>query len=188
VDWHTILDANPGLDPLDLQPGQVILIPREPALVKVSPDRQPRVVQPERPPRNPGYPGPLAAERTFAWPLRGTIIVRFGRTVSWRMGERNQGVDIRAKPGQVVSAAKSGRVSTFTDFPGYGRVIVLEHRDGTVTFYGHLDELLIDHGRWAKQGERIATAGSTGRSSGTELHFRVMRGSTLIDPVKHLPR
>jgi murein DD-endopeptidase MepM/ murein hydrolase activator NlpD len=129
--------------------------------------------------RNPGYSGPIPAEPYFAWPLRGEIVARFK--------EGGSGVDIRATAGQTVVAAKSGRVNVFENAPEYGKVIVLEHEDRSATYYGRLGEILVTHGAWAKQGEAIATAGSSG-GNGAELQFRVMENDQFVDPLRVLPR
>ena len=90
-------------------------------------------------------------------------------------------MDIRATAGQKVVAAKSGRVSIFEKAPEYGKVIVLEHEDGSATYYGRLDEILVTHGAWVRQGEAIATAAG-------ELQFRVMENDQFVDPLRVLPR
>ena len=186
VRWHEIIEANPSLDPRDLRVGRVILVPgvapvEGPAPVEPPPDAgTPRV--------HPGHPGPIPAERHYAWPLRGKVLAYYGQSVPWRTWVTNHGIDIRAGVGQAVTAAKSGRVSTFTTVPGFGKTVVLEHTDGAVTFYGHLDRILVRHGRWARQGEELGIAGSTGASSGTELHFRIMRTDGYINPMLYLPR
>jgi len=182
VDWREILDANPTVNLLHPRAGQVIMVPEvKPGVPSVAPTTPP-------PAKNPGHPGPLPAEDSFVWPIRGQILSRFRQPVSWRMDEPNQGLDIRAAPGQVVVAAKSGLVNTFTRVYGFGKVVTLQHQDGTLTFYGHLADILVTHGTWVKQGEVIATAGSSGLSSGTELHFRIWRGEQFVDPLPVLTR
>jgi stage IV sporulation protein FA len=113
-------------------------------------------------------------------PLRGEILTRFMQSGS--------GVDIRARAGQTVVAAKRGRVNVFENAPEYGKVIVLEHQDGSATYYGRLGEILVTHGTWVKQGEAIATAGPSGGANGTELQFRVMENDQFVDPLRVLPR
>ena len=130
--------------------------------------------------RNAGHEGPIAAEATFVWPLRGEIAARFG--------ESGSGVDIRARAGEPVVAAKSGRVNVFEKTPEYGKVIVLEHEDGSATYYGRLGEILVAHGAWVRQGEAIATAGPSVGASGSELQFRVMENDQFVDPLSVLPR
>ena len=184
VDPRDILEANPSIvDPEHLMAGSVIFIPGGTAPEPPLPPEPAETVA-----RNPGHPGPLPAEREFVWPLKGAILCRFGKPVPWRMRQQSWGLDVRAAPGQIVAAAKSGRVNTFDTVPGFGKVVILEHLDGTTTFYGHLHRILVTHGTWVKQSERIATAGSSGLSSGVELHFRIMRNSEYVDPLLLLPK
>ena len=182
VDWRLIVRANPFLrDLYNLKPGQVIVIPGDNA-VKPPPVPKKHVAD------TPGHRGPIPAEKTFAWPLKGTVLSHFGRQVPWRYNDSNNGLDIRATPGQIVRAAKSGKVYTFQTVPGFGKVVELSHQDGALTFYGHLDRILVEHGTWVKQGERIGMAGSSGLSSGTELHFRILRNEKWVDPLPLLPK
>jgi len=184
VDWREILRANPSLlDVRDLEPGTVIVIPG----AETAPTETPPPPKVEVVPHNPGYAHRIAAEKNMIWPLGGKVIAKYGQVVSWRMGVKNNGIDIRAKSGDRVVAAKSGRVNTFKSVPGMGQVVLLEHTDGTTTLYGHLELILVTHGRWVKQGETIGLAGSTGLASGIELHFRVMQNEKWVDPRRYLP-
>ena len=185
VDWRDIVEANSWIDPLDLPVGKSILIPgvRNPA----APDR-PDTSSGDSHAVHPGHDGPIPAERKFVWPLKGRIAASYGKSVPWRMWTTNHGIDIRASADRSVVAAKSGRVNTFASVPGFGRAVVLEHLDGTTTFYGHLDRILVKHGRWVKQGEEIGLAGKTsGATPGTELHFRILRDGTAVNPLLYLP-
>ena len=185
VDWREILRANPSLlDVNNLQPGTVIVIPKASTpTTKEPPPFTGEVIK-----HNPGYTHRIAAEKTMVWPVRGRLLAKYGQVVSWRMGLKNNGIDIRAKSGERVVAAKSGRVNTFKSVPSLGKVVLLEHTDGSTTLYAHLDLILATHGRWVKQGETIAVAGSSGFASGTELHFRIMRGEKWVDPLRYLPK
>ena len=178
VDWRTILDANRIVNPRDLPPGQVIVIPGG---AETEPAADPMAQF------NSGHAEPIPAESAWAWPLRGEVFGRFQKPMPWRMREQNQGIDIRAARGQSIVAAKSGRVNTFETVPGYGRTVVLEHSDNTQSLYGHLDRILVKHGTWVKQGEVIGAAGSTGQSDGVELHFRIMQGGKFVDPMPKMP-
>jgi len=184
ADWRDILHANPRLmEPRNMTPGRVILIPGAPPVAEPppAPAKQEEVLH------NAGHAGPIAAEEDFIWPLKGKILLQFGRQVPWRANDVNRGLDIGAAEGEIVCAAKSGRVYTFQTVPGFGRVVELQHEDGTLTFYGHLERILVTHGTWVKQGERIGIVGSTGLSSGTELHFRILLNEEWADPITLLP-
>ena len=176
ADWRDIVRAN-RLNPADLPVGQEIIIPNStgPAPVGV-------VSPPPKPEFNSGHPGPIAAESDFLWPVEGELIGKFRQRAPWRRGETNQGIDVRAPEGTAVVAARSGRVNSFSRFPGYGRSVMLEHQDGSITFYGYLGEVLCSHGTWVRQGEVIGSVGQTGLSSGAQLHFRIWQGGKFVNP------
>jgi len=181
ADWRDIVRANSGLDLGNLPVGQEIIIPNSTGPVATTP-ATPR----PKAEFNQGHPGPIAAEGEFLWPVEGELIGKFHQRIPWRRGEADQGIDIRAAEGTAVVAAKSGRVNAFTRFPGYGRSVMLEHQDGSITFYGYLGEVLCSHGTWVRQGEVIGTVGQTGLSSGAQLHFRIWQGERFVDPMSQL--
>jgi lipoprotein NlpD len=198
VDWRDIVRANPWVEPDDLQPGQTLLIPagalrgpledtpaRFPPPPGVAPRPEPR--EPAAPPSARGHAGPIPAERNFIWPVRGAILAGYGRPVAWREGEPNRGIDLRVRAGEPIRAVKSGRVNTFEHVPGYGRSVLVEHTDGAMTFYGYVQDFLIPHGRWVRQGEPVATAGSTRRFDGGRLHLRILRDGRFENPLALLP-
>lgn len=185
VPYTAIIAANPGLESGQLIAGQTIIIPGEGPTPTPTP---PVGTTPTPLPRpsitpTPGQTSPISAEARFAWPVQGEVIARFRQPVPWRGRMPNQGIDIRPGSGDMVAAAKSGRVNVFTNVAGFGKCVVLEHSDGTLSFYGHLDEIAVTHGTWVRQGDTLGTAGSTGDSSGVELHFRIMRGEQFVDPL-----
>lgn len=182
VPYTAIIAANPGLESGQLTPGQTLIIPGEAAPQPATPSTStplPRSAMP----LTPGQAEPITAEPRFIWPLQGEVIARFRQPVTWRGRMPNQGVDIRPGSGEVVVASKSGRVNVFKTLSGFGKCVILEHSDGTLSFYGHLDEIAVTHGTWVRQGEAVGAAGSTGDSSGVELHFRIMRGEQFVDPL-----
>ena len=138
---------------------------------------------PPRPTRNPGHPGPIAAEPNFIWPVKGTVVGRFGQKVPWLLNEPNRGLDIRCAAGAPVNAAKSGRVNAMDQVPGFGPVVVLDHSDGSSTFYARLDDILVTPGTWVRQGERVATVGSDSPTGSSALHFRLLRRDRQVDPL-----
>lgn len=92
-------------------------------------------------------------------------------------------VDLASSPGTPILASASGEVilSKYEDgnpwFGGYGNYIVIEHNNGTQTLYAHLSDNLVKRGWKVVQGQVIGYMGSTGRSTGTHLHFEI-RGAT----------
>ncbi len=89
---------------------------------------------------------------------------------------------------QPVYAAASGKVIyanwEYSGLPdhGYGRMVMIEHRHGYVTLYGHLSKFLVKRGQKVKIGQKIAISGNTGHSTGPHLHFTVFHNCTPTDP------
>ena len=69
---------------------------------------------------------------------------------------------------------------------GYGKTVVLEHRDGSASLYAHCSRLDVRVGERVRQGEAIARVGNTGRSTGSHLHFEIRIGGSPVNPLKLL--
>lgn len=127
----------------------------------------------------------LEAKPTM-WPVKGEITSSFGYRTSptnrWRQ-EFHDGVDIAASFGTPVRAAGGGTV-VFAGWMGvYGRAIIIDHGYGYRTFYGHNSSLLVKEGERVTKGQVIARVGSTGRSTGPHLHFRLEIQGQPVDPL-----
>jgi murein DD-endopeptidase MepM/ murein hydrolase activator NlpD len=90
----------------------------------------------------------------------------------------HNGIDLASKVGEPIMAAAAGEVliSRIGWNGGYGNYIVIQHNNGTQTVYGHANKLLVKEGEFVKQGQVIATVGSTGKSTGPHLHIEVRGG------------
>jgi murein DD-endopeptidase MepM/ murein hydrolase activator NlpD len=122
----------------------------------------------------------------FVWPTRGTLSSNYGR----RWGRMHQGIDIAGPIGTPVVAAADGVVvSSSYQGGGYGKVIDVQHSDGSMTRYGHNNRLIASAGQAVKQGQHIADMGNTGRSTGPHLHFEIHPGGgSAVNPLAYLPR
>ncbi|MBQ6773258.1 MAG: peptidoglycan DD-metalloendopeptidase family protein [Synergistaceae bacterium] len=126
----------------------------------------------------------------FRWPIMGRINSPFG----WRQHpltkrrDFHTGIDIKASRGDPIKGAGAGRVVYSGWMGGYGKVIVLEHRNGQSTLYAHCSTLLVGKGANVTSGQLIAKVGTTGRSTGPHLHFEVRNGNSPVNPIKYLSR
>ncbi len=113
-----------------------------------------------------------------------------GRTSScygMRWGTLHGGVDIAAPIGTPIYAAHSGVVARAGTATGFGYAVYIRGDDGAVTVYGHVNEYFVRAGERVDAGERIATVGNRGQSTGPHLHFEVHPGGAMyggqVDPV-----
>ncbi len=121
-------------------------------------------------------------------PLEGKINSGFGYRkdpFNSRIGFHS-GVDIDAKYGDPVVATADGVVEKTGWQGSYGKTIVLQHEDGFETIYGHLSKITVEEGQKIKVGEVIGKAGSTGRSTGTHLHYEVIKDGKRVNPSNFL--
>ncbi|MOA50288.1 Murein DD-endopeptidase MepM [compost metagenome] len=83
-------------------------------------------------------------------------------------------------------AAAGGRVRFAGRNGGYGKLLELDHGNGLVTRYAHLSRFHVRVGEVVTPGQRVAAAGSTGRSTGPHLHFEVLHNGRFADPQRFL--
>lgn len=124
------------------------------------------------------------------WPVRGDILRRFGPV---GMGERNNGINIGAAAGTEVKASAAGKVAYVgDDIVGQGLTVLIVHRDGWRTVYGHLGSATVRDGAEVRAGQAIGTVGLTAGDGRPSIHFetRQMRGDdpVAVDPLGVLPR
>jgi murein DD-endopeptidase MepM/ murein hydrolase activator NlpD len=99
---------------------------------------------------------------------------------------RHTGIDIAVPKGTPVHAVAAGMV-TFTGVRrGYGKVVEIDHGNGYMTRYAHNSSLLAHPGQRVRVGQVISDAGSTGRSTGSHLHFEVWRGGRVVNPLTYV--
>ncbi|QGU31863.1 M23 family metallopeptidase [Thermochromatium tepidum] len=123
------------------------------------------------------------------WPVRsGYISSPYGFRVHPVRNVRqfHEGVDFVAKRGSPVLAVADGIVVLSGWRTGYGNLVDIQHRDGLVTRYAHNSTNLVREGDLVRQGQQIATVGSTGTATGPHVHFELRRNGYPIDPMPYL--
>lgn len=96
------------------------------------------------------------------------------------------GVDIRGPVGTPIYATADGIVAESHRRGGYGNLVEIDHGKGIATRYGHLSKLLVVAGARVKRGQLIGLMGSTGRSTGSHLHYEVRMDGRAVNPVPFL--
>lgn len=98
----------------------------------------------------------------------------------------HSGIDFPGRYGQTINAAAPGKVSYVGQRPGYGKVVEIDHGNGIMTRYAHLSRFGTRVGEKVARGQAIARMGSTGRSTGTHLHFEVRVRGQAVNPRRFL--
>jgi len=98
------------------------------------------------------------------------------------------GLDFAAPVGAPILAAAGGVVSAAEYNPAYGNMVVIEHGNGLQTLYAHASKIDVRAGEIVRKGQQIARVGSTGRSTGSHLHFEVHVNGVPQNPARYLSR
>ena len=119
------------------------------------------------------------------WPTKGRLTSTFGnRKNPFGRGIRfHHGIDVANSTGTDIWAAGSGKVIFSGYKTGLGRAIIIEHNNEYTTIYGHNSKLLVNEGDRVEKGQVISKMGSTGRSTGSHLHFEIHKNGKPIDPL-----
>ena len=130
----------------------------------------------------------LAAATPSIWPAQGWLTSTVGNRQDPITGERDfhEGLDIAADLGSKVFATADGKVIQASYESGYGNLVVVDHGYGLETRYGHLSAYRVSVGAKVKRGDLVGLVGSTGRSTGTHLHYEVRANGRLLNPLKLL--
>ena len=125
----------------------------------------------------------------FIMPVEGIISGVYGsqRILNGKPKWPHYGIDIAAKQGTMIKSSGSGTVTMAEDDLYYtGGTIIMDHGHGISTIYSHLENVIVSVGDKINQGDIIGTVGSTGRSTGPHLDFRINWFQTRLDPMSVL--
>ncbi len=129
-------------------------------------------------------------DTAFRLPAQGRLTGNFGlrRIINGLERNPHAGIDVAAPVGTPVRAAGRGVVVETGDYFFNGNSVYLDHGQGLVTLYCHLDRIDVRPGERIAAGQRIGLSGNTGRSSGPHLHWTVLANGTAVDPRLFLKR
>jgi murein DD-endopeptidase MepM/ murein hydrolase activator NlpD len=118
----------------------------------------------------------------------GYISSSFGRRTDPFTGQnaRHWGIDFAGRDGAEIVAVGSGVVTWSGDRYGYGEMVEINHGNGYVTRYAHNKENLVAVGDEVRKGETVALMGSTGRATGPNLHFEVLKNGHKVNPLEYI--
>jgi murein DD-endopeptidase MepM/ murein hydrolase activator NlpD len=120
----------------------------------------------------------------------GAVAPTTGRVTSCygpRFGTLHAGIDIAAPIGTPIFAPEGGVVVQAGPASGFGLAVAVQHADGTITLYGHVNQFFVSVGQTVTTGQQIAEVGNRGQSTGPHLHFEVHTGGLYVNRVNPVP-
>ena len=123
-------------------------------------------------------------DSNFIRPADGRLSSRFGLRRIFNGAPRapHSGLDFAAPRGAPVITAASGRVLAIDDYFFNGKTVFVDHGNGLLSMYCHLDRMDVQPGDTLRKGQRLGLVGATGRASGPHLHWSVVLNGTMVDP------
>ena len=127
----------------------------------------------------------IALQKTpFALPVKSSF--RFTSGFGPRWGRMHNGTDFAAAHGTPIYATADGVVTHAGWSSGYGKLVKIQHEFGIETRYAHQTKIRVKVGERVSRGQRIGDMGSTGRSTGTHLHYEVRVGGKPVNPMIYI--
>ena len=134
-------------------------------------------------------PSSAVSLTSLMWPCPGVNIItsRFGARSAPTAGASSYhgGLDIGAAAGSSIVASQSGQVILASYNGGYGNCVMINHGNGIVTLYGHMESIAVGYGQYVGQGQVIGYVGSTGVATGPHLHFEIRVNGAQTDPAPY---
>jgi murein DD-endopeptidase MepM/ murein hydrolase activator NlpD len=114
-----------------------------------------------------------------------TITSQYGRRMDPFTGQAamHRGVDFAARPGAPIRSTAAGVVTMASWFGTYGLVVEIDHGSGLVTRYAHCSSALVRPGKRVQRGDIVARVGSSGKSSGSHVHYEILKNGMHVDPM-----
>jgi murein DD-endopeptidase MepM/ murein hydrolase activator NlpD len=125
----------------------------------------------------------------FILPADGELGGRFGvrRFFNGEPRAPHSGLDVVVKHGTPVMASAQGEVLTVGDYFFNGKTVFVDHGNGLITMYCHLDRIDVLPGEVVSKGQQLGLSGMTGRASGPHLHWSVVLNGVMVDPELFIP-
>jgi murein DD-endopeptidase MepM/ murein hydrolase activator NlpD len=125
----------------------------------------------------------------FILPVKGELASRFGLRRYFNEEPRapHSGIDMAVARGTPVNASAQGKVLAVDDYFFNGRTIFVDHGNGLITMYCHLEQIDVEAGETVSKGQQIGLSGQTGRATGPHLHWSVVLNGAMVDPELFIP-
>lgn len=123
--------------------------------------------------------------KLFQTPIKGYYTSLYGNRVDPFLHgiSFHRGVDIKARTGTPIYPVKEGIITSAGWHGGCGLAVIIQHIDGYISMYGHCSAINVKKGTWVEKEDILGFVGSTGRSTGSHLHFSIIRHGRVMNPL-----
>jgi murein hydrolase activator len=130
----------------------------------------------------------LAAKKgSYDWPVKGTVVSNFGKQKHSTLNTFvvNNGIEIKADEGTVVSVIEQGKILYAGAFKGYGQMVIVDHGDDFYTVYAHLSKVLVKEGDSMLKGQAVGETGygKNSRNNSANVYFEIRQDGKPEDPL-----
>ena len=125
----------------------------------------------------------------FILPAEGELAGRFGvrRFFNDEPRAPHSGLDVVVKLGTPIRASAQGQVLAIGDYFFNGKTVFVDHGNGLITMYCHLERIDVQTGESVSKGQQLGLSGMTGRASGPHVHWSVVLNGAMVDPELFIP-
>lgn len=166
----------------DISVGQTLIIPEGRPVTSAPAIQQPKIANIKDIITKPNVGSPNVTASGLIWP---TVTRRISQYYGWK----HTGVDIDGDFGDPIWASADGVVSRvkYLNYD-YGFHVIIDHPDGKQTLYAHFQKIFVTPGQSVTKGQSLGEMGSTGRSTGSHLHYEVRIGGKRVNPLNYASR
>lgn len=125
----------------------------------------------------------------FILPAKGRLSSNFGlrRFFNGQPRSPHAGLDVSVARGTPIKASSQGKVLAVDDYFFNGKTVFVDHGNGLITMYCHLDQIKVQTGEPVSKGQQLGLSGQSGRATGPHLHWSVILNGAMVDPQLFLP-
>lgn len=166
----------------DISIGQTLIVPDGKPLISAPSIQKPKIAKITDIINKPNIGSPNVGITGLIWP---TVTRRLSQYFGWK----HTGLDIDGDFGDPIWASADGVVSKvkYLNY-GYGFHVTIDHPDGKQTLYAHFQKIFVTPGESVTKGQSLGEMGSTGRSTGSHLHYEVRVGGKRLNPLNYVSR
>lgn len=188
INLNSLVAANDIKEPYVIKSGQKLKLPTSVSSYSIEKvakmEAKKQSIEKKKLRKNTRIASPASKNNSFAWPVKGSVISKFGPK---KGGLHNDGINIAASEGQPFKATEDGVVAYVgNELRGYGNLIIVKHSSNWISAYAHCKDVVVERGEKIKKGSVLGHVGQSGNVKRSQLYFSLRKGRTSVNPEKYI--